>query len=128
MTLGNTFEEAPVEHTAKFLWLFALLPLIGQAMELAMPPGSSGTRDFWARYLGFVVAAVIVGIGVGVYRCSLRVAQVGFALFSLAALGTLGAALFAENSQAAAVLVVLPTWGAIKLYKVCGVLAAPSGP
>ena len=126
MTLGNTFEEAPVEHTAKFLWLFSLLPLIGQAMELAMPPRTSGT-DSWARYSGFVVAAVIAGVGVGVYRCSLGVAQVGFALLSLAALGTLGAALFAENSQAAAVLVALPTWGAIKLYKVCGVLAAPSG-
>lgn len=124
--MSNTLEGDPISHTAKFLWIFAAFPLIGQAMVFAMPPDMA-TPSSAGRYAGFIVAAVIAGIGYGVYRRSLLVARIGLALFVLASIGMAGLALFAaEANRAGVILAVLPIWCAIKLNKVCDVLKEPA--
>ncbi len=127
--MSNTLEGDPISHTAKFLWIFAAFPLIGQAMAFAMPPDMTANSSGPSRYAGFIIAAVIAAIGYGVWRRSLLAARIGLVLFVLASLGMVGLALFAnEANRAGVILAVLPIWGAIKLYKVCEVLGTPPAP
>lgn len=122
--MSNTIEQDPIGHTAKFLWIFSALPLIGQIMVFALPPDMSANSPSWARYNGFIIAALIAALGYGVWRRSLLAARIGLVVFGLATLGMIALALFkADGNRAGVILAVLPAWCAIKLNRVCGVLA-----
>ncbi|MFO0757472.1 MAG: hypothetical protein U0359_13325 [Byssovorax sp.] len=81
--MSNQPDEDPIAHAAKFLWIFAAIPVIFGAMPFFLPPEMSDSSPAWARAIPFVAAALIALIGLGVKKRIPAAAWAGIALFAL---------------------------------------------
>ena len=115
--MSNHPDEDPIEHAAKFLWIFAAIPVIFGAMPFFLPPEMSGSSPAWARAIPFVIAALIALSGLGVKKRIPAAAWFGIALFALAIAG-LGVAAFTGEPKKKGVFFfgILFLWPIKKLF------------
>lgn len=112
--MSNRPEEDPIGHAAKFMWLFALIPVIFGALPFFLPPEMSGKVDGWKRFLPFVAAALVALVGLGVWRRVVAAAWAGIALFSAGLAGLAYGALTGDEKRRATVFFALLLFWPIK--------------
>lgn len=105
--MSNRPEDDPIGHAAKFLWLFAIIPVIFGAMVFFLPKGMSHDPPAWSRAAPFVVAALLALIGVGVHRRVIAAAWAGIGLFAAGFVGIVYAAVAGQAKQRAALIFAL---------------------
>jgi hypothetical protein len=127
--MSNDPNVDPVGHAAKFLWILALLPVIFGAVGLAVP--SETPRPWWGMASPFAFAAIVAGLGAGVYKRSALAARIGIGFFALAALAAIGGALVAAIGKGSAsslralfIAGALVIWPIVKLKNALAVLEA----
>lgn len=114
--MSNRPEVDPIGHAAKFIAIFAALPVIFGCIALAMPTTSSPQPP--AQYIApFLAAAFLLVVAFGVYRRSVAAAWVGIGFFALTLVG-LTALVFlgAKRNYAVFFWAVLLIWPVIKLW------------
>ncbi len=90
--MSNTPDADPIGHAAKFVAIFAAIPVIFGAMALALPR-SEGPRSPAATAAPFVTAALLLVVAFGVHRRSVAAAWIGIGLFAVGIVGALAAGL-----------------------------------
>ncbi len=114
--MSNRPEDDPIGHAAKFLWLFALIPVIFGAMTFFLPAEMSRGLAGWQRAFPFVVAGLVALVGLGVWRRILIAAWAGIVLFAIGLLGIGFAALSGEpKRRGMVILALLLAWPIKKL-------------
>lgn len=61
--VSNRPEDDPIGHAAKFLWLFALIPVIFGSMRFFLPSEMSAKMASWQKAMPFAAAALIALVG-----------------------------------------------------------------
>lgn len=114
--MSNTPDADPVGHAAKFIAIFAALPVIFGGIALAVP-GSGGPRPP-ATYAGpFIAAALLLAVAFGVHRRSVAAAWIGIGLFVVALVGLTAAAFLGEKRNYAIFFwAVMLIWPVLKLW------------
>lgn len=126
--MSNRPEEDPIGHAAKFLGLFALIPVIFGSMHFFLPTEMSSKLATWQRALPFGVAALVALIGLGVWRRIVAAAWVGIGLFGVGLLGIGFAALTGESKGRAMILVaLLLIWPIKKLFDAIAAIRREQG-
>lgn len=123
--MSNTPGEDPIGHAAKFLWLFALIPVIFGSMIFFLPRSMRGNATGLSMAFPFVLAALIALVGVGVHRRSITAAWAGIGLFALAIAGmAVGAIVGGPKLRGVLFFVVLFAWPIRKLHAAIGAISA----
>lgn len=123
--MSNHPDDDPIGHAAKFLWLFALIPVIFGALVFFLPRDMRGDAPALSMAFPFVVAALIALVGVGVWRRSKAAAWAGIALFALSLVGLVVAAIVGSPSRRGLFFfAVLFAWPIRKLHAAIGAMSA----
>ena len=114
--MSNTPDADPVGHAAKFVAIFAALPVIFGAIALAVP-GPDGPRSPATYAAPFVAAALLLVVAFGVHRRSVAAAWIGVGLFAVALVGLVAAGVLgAKKNYAIVFWVLLLIWPIRKLW------------
>lgn len=128
--MSSSPDRDPIDHTSKFLWLFALIPVIFGAMNFFLPREMTDKLAPWQIALPFVVALLIVLIGFGVRRRIVAAAYAGIALFGAALLGIAYGALTGEGKRRGMLFLAILVYWPLKnlLDSLEAMRAAPGKP
>lgn len=127
--MSNTPEQDPIGHAAKFLWLFAIIPVIFGSLAFFLPPEMSARTPGWARVMPFVLAALIALVGLGVRRRIVAAAWAGIGLFGAALVGTVYLAIAGgSKGRSGIILALLFAWPIKKLLDVTRAIRNEKGP
>jgi hypothetical protein len=105
--MSNRPEQDPIGHAAKFLWLFALIPVIFGSITFFLPPEMSSNLATWQRAIPFAIAALVALVGLGVWRRIVVAAWAGIVLFAIGLLGLGFAALTGESKRRGMIILAL---------------------
>jgi hypothetical protein len=114
--MSNTPDVDPIGHAAKFVAIFAALPVIFGAMALALPSTDGPLSP--AHYAPpFVAAALLLLVAFGVHRRSIAAVWAGIGLFALALVGLMATVFLGEERKYALLFwAVMLIWPVLKLW------------
>lgn len=116
--MSNRPEGDPIQHAAKFLWIWALLPIIFGMIPFFLPNPNADAAGGWKRFIPFVASAVIALVGLGVWRRMVAATWVGMVVFGAGIAGLVVAAVAGGGEKKGAFLLfgALLVWPIIKLW------------